>query len=508
MRPLWSPSSIYAPRRLGLNKRISRMTVIGLCCTVLTILIFWHQIHGSYHVPDYYPFPTLSDFYPVSVDIEGKTTKDLCATFPKHVLESIQPVLKMGHGENRTKIKAQFDSVSACFEQDDLLIFSDHEETIYGHEVIDILADLPAGYYEDNPDFVDYVWQKEMRANGTLDKDKEATARINGWRIDKYKFLPMVERAWRTKPNKDFYFFFETDTYVFWDNVFRFLHTFDPEKPLYMGSPSPGRHDAIRDIKTWFANGGPGFVLSRGAIKTLLARKATSYGQFVEEPITEKWLPLLREDCCGDSVLGWALWNVGISLQGYWPMFNPHPLQGIPFSEKYWCQPVLTLHKTLPQDMVDVWRWEFSRRIADHPLLYSDLWEFHHPGDRKIAFDWDNDKWDGWVAPAEARLKSFEDCEKYCQGYSKCLGFTWRGGDEAECLVSTAIRYGDSRPEEIVPWPEEKDAKGKVKSPPPDRKNRTVDFTSGWMVDRIDSWRIQHNCSMVQWVGPSIKRIF
>jgi hypothetical protein len=51
-----------------------------------------------------------------------------------------------------------------------------------------------------------------MRANGALDVDKEATDRTKGWRMDKFKFLPRIERAWKMKPNKVFYFFFETDT--------------------------------------------------------------------------------------------------------------------------------------------------------------------------------------------------------------------------------------------------------------------------------------------------------
>jgi hypothetical protein len=151
-------------------------------------------------------------------------------------------------------------------------------------------------------------------------------------------------------------------SYVFWDNAFRFLQTFDPDAPLYMGSPSPGRHDVKQDIRTWFANGGPGFVLSRGAMKALLVRKTTPYGQYVEPPAAEKWLPMLRDDCCGDSVTGWALWNVSVPLRGYWPLFNPHPLHSIPFSDRYWCQPVMTLHKTRPEDMVNVWRWEFAQR--------------------------------------------------------------------------------------------------------------------------------------------------
>lgn len=214
MPATWTPAGPLGARRLMLNKRFSRIAIAGLCSVVITILTFWSRIHGSYNISEYYPFATTSYFYPVSVDPTDKTTEQLCATFPKHLLRLIQPVLKMGHADSRERTDAQFDSVSACFGKDDLLVYSDLDETIRDHEVIDVIKDVPAVYYNDNPDFINYLWQKEMKANGTLDQDKEATARINGWRIDKFKFLPMIERAWRTRPDKDFYFFFETDTSV------------------------------------------------------------------------------------------------------------------------------------------------------------------------------------------------------------------------------------------------------------------------------------------------------
>jgi hypothetical protein len=162
--------------------------------------------------------------------------------------------------------------------------------------------------------------------------------------------------------------FYETDTYVVWDNMFRFLSTLDPSRPHYLGSPSPGRVDKTmtRETKTWFANGGPGYVFSRAAIEALLARKVdAATGRYVDPPLTLRWLDLLRADCCGDSVMGWTLWNISVPLGGYWPMFNPHSLQGMPYSDLYWCQPVITMHKTTPGDMVDLWRWEHSRRLRD-----------------------------------------------------------------------------------------------------------------------------------------------
>lgn len=379
------------PMQVLLNKRFGRTFVCAaLLLLCLSLAGYWSAsprlrdnardhlawLSGSSaaaaaNEPDVYPHETTSQFFPVAMDDVGAaktTTADLCASFPSHLTRRIQPVLKMGHGESRDKIEAQLDSVSACFTAEELLIFSDLDEVVRGRQVIDILADLPESYRHDNPDFEGYLAMQAMRRNGTLDTDAEAMRRINGWRLDKYKFLPGLERAWATRPGRDWYVFYETDTYVVWDNLFRFLGTMDPGRPHYIGSPSPGRVDerTREKRKVWFANGGPGYVLSRAAMEVLLKREVSEVtGRYLDAPITLRWLDLLRRDCCGDSVLGWILWNVGVAVEGYWPLFNPHSMHGLPYSDLYWCQPVVTLHKTTPADMVELWRWEHSRRRRD-----------------------------------------------------------------------------------------------------------------------------------------------
>ncbi|KAL7787445.1 family 31 glycosyltransferase [Trichoderma ceciliae] len=484
-----------------LNKRLIRIFIGVAVFSLVVFGLLWHQQHdevqpalpapGFSDSSAYYPYSTFSDYDPVSIDAAGKSTAELCETFPKHLLSLIQPVLKMGHGEDRTKVEAQLDSVSACFRADELLIFSDLDERVRNYTATDILASLPPKYYDQeyNPDIGNYLLQKELERNGTLDQDKEATKRVNGWIIDRFKFLPQIERAWLLKPGRPFYFFYETDTYVVWDNVFRFLSTFDPDTPVYMGSPSPGRHDRDRDIKTWFANGGPGFALSRAAVKALIHRDVSPHGQYSGPSVTEEWLPLLKDECCGDSVVGWSLWNNGVALQGYWPMFNPHPLHGIPFSDRYWCQPVLTLHKTSPKDMVDVWKWEFGQRKHERPLLYSDYWHFHRPGTSGVLENWDNGDWDSSKYGPGEGIDSFEKCQEACQKDGNCVQWNWRGRDEIQCVLARSFSYGAARE------PEQKD-------------DKWVDFKSGWLKDRIENWRQERQCAVVEWVGPSITRVF
>ncbi|POR35551.1 Uncharacterized protein TPAR_04251 [Tolypocladium paradoxum] len=508
------------PSRIArlLNKPLIRIAVATLSFIILVYLVLTSRDGGvsvalsllSYRETlEVYHFSTTSSFQPVSVNPASKTKEELCEAFPKHLINYVQPVLKMGHSEDRAKIEAHLDSVLACFGKDDLLIMSDLDDTIREHKIVDALADLPQSYYDlsKNRDFQNYMWQKEMRDNGTLHgEDPTVTKPIDGWVIDKYKFLPMVERAWMTKPDKPFYFFLEADTYVFWDNVFRFLQTFDPDVTVYMGSPSPGRHDERRGITTWFANGGPGFVLSRGAMKALLHRESGSNGQYIEPPIAEKWLSLLADECCGDSVMGWALWNVSVGLQGYWPMFNPHPLHGIPFSDPYWCQPVLTLHKTTPNDTVDLWRWEFGQRRLHRPLLYSDLWHFRHPGEPGVLENWDNGDWDSWRPPPTAEVDSFESCERFCRKEDQCVQWNWRGGNDKTCILMRSIRYGQAREPEMIP--EKRGAKPEEILSDEKPRGNWVDYKSGWVEERIHKWREERRCKEAHWVGPSVTRIF
>lgn len=85
-------------------------------------------------------------------------------------------------------------------------------------------------------------------------------------------------------------------------------------------------------------------------------------GEYLGSKFTENHWGDVLTDCCGDSVLGWALWQEQVRISGVWPSMNPHPLHGVPFSDQHWCQPVMSMHKVHEKDMVDLWRWEWAHR--------------------------------------------------------------------------------------------------------------------------------------------------
>jgi hypothetical protein len=108
-----------------------------------------------------------------------------------------------------------------------------------------------------------------------------------GWRLDKYKFLPMFQHVAEVMPGKKWYIYMEDDNYFFWESLYAWLATYDHSSPVVVGSP------AYR-LGEDFAHGGSGFAISGAALKA-------TFG--TDERLAEQWEDYAREQCCGDQVL-------------------------------------------------------------------------------------------------------------------------------------------------------------------------------------------------------------
>ncbi|KAK4611755.1 hypothetical protein CLAFUW4_12916 [Fulvia fulva] len=444
---------------------------------------------------EFYQWRTLTSFTRInsSDSTYHMTTEQLCRHFPKDKLNDIQPILKTGHGVIE-RARQSLLSTSACL--DNLLIFSDLEEELEGHHVIDVIADLPRELLQSDNQTIPYFELQKQAMDGTL--DGPGMSKGEGWRTDKFKFLPAISRAWLMAPNKSWYVFYEGDTYVVWDSVFRLLEHFDPDVPHYFGSPSPGA-DHGGGIITWFANGGPGCIISRGAMRKLVKDDwDRSSGEWKGSKLAEKnWNETLT-NCCGDSSLGSVLWNENVDLEGLWPSFDPHPLHGVPFSDLYWCQPVLTMHKTEHQDALKLWQFEWDHRKSDRPLLYRDLAvDFLNMANMTRKLDWDNGEWDSYRPAADDPSQpneSVDNCERACARAEGCFQWTYH---LQRCYFVRSFRLGRAK----APMVED------------DRKDREWSyedqrFIAGWDADKIKRWISERPCDEVQWVRPSIERIF
>ena len=410
---------------------------------------------------------------------------DECFLFPKHLTKKIQVVLKTGAADDGARTDAMVNTIIKCIRN--VLIVSDGDHGYGPYKAVDVLADLPAKTYMKEEDYFVYETQKNATRDGI-----ELHQGHEGWKIDKYKFLPEVEKAIGHNSKAEWYVFLESDTYLFWDNIFRLLDNYDASLPYFFGSPSPGRKyrpdpKSEDEQQSWFAYGGCGFILSTAAAHRLVDRPRNRLG-IKGSRLTTEYEEDIRNDCCGDSILGWALHDkAAVDISGLWPMFNPHSLENVPFGKHYWCEPVISLHKTSPSFMKDLWNWENEQHQQhERPLLYSDLlFSFH--GNLSQRENWDAAFDAGFQLDDNSTVHtSLEACEAGCFANEECQQYTWHG---AHCYYSKALYIGRAKEPDGYHEPE-------------DRK-----YISGWDTTKIQTWSLENMCEEgAHWVKPSVRR--
>ncbi|RDW74604.1 glycosyltransferase family 31 protein [Aspergillus mulundensis] len=370
-------------------------------------------------------------------------------------------VIKTGATEIYEKLPTQLLTTLGCTE--DFLLFSDLDEQIGPYRIRDTLADFNETLKATLPDFELYRLQHEFR------RTNQDMARLKGehaWKLDKYKFLHLVEKAWLERPGRDWYFFFETDTYIVWTNLVLWLQRISPPtEPLYYGSVAYFMNDP-------FAHGGSGIMISGKLLEQFIGG---------EPGLANKYDDVFESNCCGDSVLANTIRKeLNITVQNMFPQINGEKPSTLPFGPTHWCQPVVTMHHLHPRERAAIFDFEQARPDLTQPLTFAELSHLTFPNDTMFDYeeDWDNLSNIG-IEFAGALSPSLETCRDACKGLKQC--FQWRYDTDGKCEVSTqAFRLGAKR------WP---------------TKDGHRVF-SGWNTDVIRQWREDHPCHGVKWVEP------
>lgn len=162
--------------------------------------------------------------------------------------------------------------------------------------------------------------------------------------------------------------FIDTDTFIEWENLLVLLNHLDHAEKIYIGSP-------VWLPELQFAHGGSAYVLSYGAMEALNTSEADDKEQLLYSQFGFNTTAL----CCGDEALAWVLKSKGVSLKGYWPMFNGEVPTAVSFGEDLWCEPVISLHHLNGEAMQDLWQWieEWKHRTSN--MVGSPLSLDYHP---------------------------------------------------------------------------------------------------------------------------------
>lgn len=442
---------------------------------------------------------------------------------PSSIISDIVLSIKTGATEAFDKLPTQLLTILQC--ADTLLLFSDLEQDIHSLHIHDVLSRYDPEFLEHHADFELYRKQKEYQAEGrdiqTLSTmtDSNSDWRTSGhnaaWALDKYKFLHMIERAWELQPDKEWYVFAETDTYIVWRNLVQWLQYFDSSEPLYLGRGEPMKKEEGDGF--FFAHGGSGFVLSRAAMYEFCVTK---------KGLASRWDARIPDLWFGDYVVAKALKEeLDLNLTSAAPMFSGHKPMSLPIGTGIWCRPVITQHHLRSEEVQTLWMLEKefytnSSSSSSPHLRFSHLFRDTLSGVKfpELRSEWDNLSQDSIYTVKAPRTKdqaqkkpnervgeptvekdpnaSPEACNAACEITETCfqwshLKFTTveagkqHGG--GVCYLSSVFRFGDQRTENS--WVDEKNA------------TITNLWVSGWKTTAIESWieNAPDTCGEVDW---------
>lgn len=437
----------------------------------------------------------------------SRVLPDFCDDFD---VSKIAFSIKTGATEPRNKIPTQLMTFFRCVP--DVMIFSDLDQTLGSLQYHDVLTGFTKESTKYNPDFRLYWQQREYAEQGRETellelskipipyKDWRTAGKSAAWGLDKYKFLPMIKRAWDLQPERDWYVFIEADTYVSVSNLLRFLETQDPGQKRYYGNP----------VRMWeheeplmFGHGGSGFILSGATVRAFDAAYSSIATKFTAERVSKWWY--------GDFVVADALdEELKIRVTDAKPMINSDEPALLPFDAGVWCKPVVTLHHMDARGFDSMYKFQKARNFSE--LLFRDVYAATYTAGLPLkAESWDNLSDDQRYAlmPGKNDLsrigggtsdKSLEDpnssfkaCQAACDQNGHCHQFSFitrmkrqddgRLMEEPECHLSRVFHLGrEVRLEEHEPG---------------------TKWDSGWLTKRIDRFIEDHSdCPDVNFGAP------
>lgn len=380
-------------------------------------------------------------------------------TRPLPGMDDILVILKTGVTESLTKVPIHLETTLASVPH--FVVFSDYEEEIAGTQTHDVLRRINETVKRNIPEFELYNrirdhGREALKPADYGDDSNGPFGRQNnpGWRLDKWKFLPMIPAALDHKPDAKWFVFMEADSYFLWPNLVTWLSHLDHEQDWYLGYPMQ-----IGD--TVFAYGGSGFVISNPVMRKM--------AQYLDEKPETEIDDYTATQWAGDCVLGKVFGDAGVGLNWSWPMLQDSKPWEVDYfatvgDKRAWCYPVVSYHHMQPDDIRGLYEFDkewftsvchvhslaiysFANHFQDNstakPLLYSDV--FH----RLILPDILSPR-DGWDNTAENAITNedgstpeltFDDCSKKCADDESCLSYRYKG-DEKSCFVSSAVKRG------------------------------------------------------------------
>ncbi|KXL42843.1 glycosyltransferase family 31 protein [Acidomyces richmondensis BFW] len=339
--------------------------------------------------------------------------------------DDVVVIIKTGSTESEEKLPVHFNKTLQCFPH--YLIFSDYAEIVDDHVILDALENVTADIRLEHEDFD--LWRR-LQADGRAALD-ESELSVNdqgdpaspfgnpengGWRLDRFKNLPLVGKTLEHKPDAKWYIVVDADTYVVWSNLLQWLKHLDHTKPMYLGSAT------FVDDQV-FAHGGSGYILSSPAMHA-------AADAYMEEQ--EEWDRFAADHWAGDCVFGTFMERKQIanltwsfpSLQGS----DPTTLDWTQITDdkRMWCYPAVTYHHLKPSTVEALWdiEQEWIEDSGGKSLTHGDMF-------KKFALSRLKHERVAWDNLSEDELEGHQtsdalDCRAVCESDTSCIQYSYR----------------------------------------------------------------------------------
>lgn len=360
LSPQWQRTSAHLPKRLRLDEILLLLAGTGLCVILLISVTLvtvsaWREIQSPIRAPI---LKSVDDLFlrPDRVQSQDKDHGAHADTVCTNSTDDLLVTVKTGASVLYQRALVHLDTTLHCVPH--TLVVSDMDVDVGRVHAVDVIKDL--GDPKQTLRLQDYEAYREQQdlARNHRNMDR-IVANHDAWDLDKYKFIPMLYRAWKAKqPDTKWFVFMEADTLIEWDNLRVFLDRHDAREELYLGAPVWINDEIL-------AHGGSGFILSLAAMDTAVGSNPEAWLQ--------SWGPRAQDECCGDYLLARALKSFNITLTGAWPLVQGDPPQLAPVLPEFWCRPVVTMHHVSTQQIADIWsvaqehelRWRRSGKARD-----------------------------------------------------------------------------------------------------------------------------------------------
>lgn len=283
-----------------------------------------------------YATPTPSPPKSTSTTVSNPSSpKSECQTLPG--AEDVFVILKTGATEIYEKLPQQILTLLSC--TPNYLILSDLEQNLGGHHVQDILQDISEDIRSNHEDFKPYREYQQLVADG---QDPSILKGTEAWTLDKWKFIPMLRKAWQVKPKAKWYLFIEADTAVLWPNLLQWLSKLNHQDLIYAGS-----QNSVGG--TSFAHGGSGVLVSNAALKKFEEAYASH---------RDAWKTMPQDECCGDVILAKAMADAGIAVTAAFPLIQGEMPVTVDWNKRKMCTPTVTWHHVNSKDVDMLWNYQ------------------------------------------------------------------------------------------------------------------------------------------------------